>query len=78
MKVNSAKTAMLCVSDSLAAQSESFIVGGDGEEVWLGEGMKMLGFHFGQRPTVAAHVGLEAEVQAEDVDHDAPTTRRFI
>ena len=55
MKVNADKTQLLCISDSLNHTTQAFI-----EEANLkivsGEHMKVLGFCFSNRPTVAAHV----------------------
>ena len=56
MKVNALKTQMLCVSDALGSTSEAFIVDSAGNEIRSGGGIKMLGFHLGQRPTVSVHV----------------------
>ena len=55
MKVNAAKTAMLCISDALASQSEAFIEH-EGAKITSGDELKMLGFHFGRKPTVGLHV----------------------
>ena len=56
MKVNAARTAILCISDALASKCESYIVGPDGQRITSGDGLRMLGFHFGNKPTVAVHV----------------------
>ena len=58
MKVNASKTSMLCVSDSLALRSDGYIEGPDGQKITSAgtDKIKGLGFHFGCRPTVHAHI----------------------
>ena len=58
MVVNSGKTNMLCISDALSFRAEGHIYGADGARVGSDgtERIKILGFHFGKRPTVEAHV----------------------
>ena len=56
MKVNSDKTALLCISDSLATTSAAYINDSDGNKLSTGDGLKMLGFHFDSRPTVSRHL----------------------
>ena len=36
--------------------SESYILDSEGNEIRLGNGIKMLGFHLGPRPTVSVHI----------------------
>ena len=56
MKVNTAKTAMLCMSDASSYEAASYINGANGERISSGDSLKVLGFHFSKRPTVHAHV----------------------
>ena len=56
MKVNSAKTAMLCLSDATSYSASAHIYSSDGNEIRSGDTLKVLGFHFSSRPTVHAHV----------------------
>ena len=64
MKVNTDKTAVLCVSDALAYQAETYLCDRDGVRLDGGDGMKVLGFRFGRRPTMDAQVeGFEKSVR---------------
>ena len=54
MRVNEGKTQMLCISN-LGKDPKSYIVV-DGKRVLSGESLKILGFTFGPKPTVEAHV----------------------
>ena len=59
MKVNTAKTNMLCVSDALTFVPGSYI--STSEDIKIASGgredkMKLLGFHISNRPGVSAHV----------------------
>ena len=60
MKVNAAKTKMLCVSDALSFLPGSYIeIGGDVPRITSGgreDTMKLLGFTLSNRPGVGAHV----------------------
>ena len=56
MVVNTQKTNMLCVSDALSYTPSTFFDGGDGEVICSGNDMKVLGFHFSNKPTVQLHV----------------------
>ena len=56
MKVNSDKTRLLCVSNSLSTASSAFILDSDGNRLGSGDSLKMLGFHFGHKPTVNHHI----------------------
>ena len=58
MKVNAAKTNMICVSDSLNYQTRSHIFDRDGGRIDSGERLKVLGWHFSTRPTVEAHMAV--------------------
>ena len=58
MKVNAAKTAMLCLSGAQSYSARSHIFSSDGAEVNSGPKIKVLGFHFSSSPT--AHVHVEA------------------
>ena len=56
MKVNAAKTCQVCISDGLSYRAAAHIHTTDGQRIDSGEHMKILGFHFGDRPTCAQHV----------------------
>ena len=56
MKVNNAKTKLLCISDALSFEARSFILDEQGERLESSEEMKLLGFHLSTRPNVTAHV----------------------
>ena len=56
MKVNTEKTAMVCVSDSLSYEAEAFILDGDGERIGCQKKIKALGMVFGSRPTMDLQV----------------------
>ena len=56
MKVNTAKTGLLCVSDSLNHKTRAYIQDSEGARIESGEKLKVLGWHFSTRPTVEAHV----------------------
>lgn len=56
MKVNSARTGMLYVSDSFNYSTSAYILDRDGNKIESGSKLKVLGFHFSSRPTVEAHV----------------------
>ena len=56
MVVNIDKTQMLVVSDSLNYIPEAYIEGKDGELIESSNSMKVLGFHFSNKPTMHAHV----------------------
>ena len=49
MKVNGAKTTMICVSGAMSYTARSHIYGSDGGEVRSGEEMKVLGYHLSSR-----------------------------
>ena len=56
MRVNSAKMAMLCMSDVQSYQARSHLYTADGDLVQSGESMKVLGFNFSSSPSVHAHI----------------------
>ena len=56
MVVNTSKTNMLCVSDALNYRPNSYFDDGGGDRVESTGSMKVLGFHFSDRPTVQLHV----------------------
>lgn len=58
MKVNASKATMICVSDSLTFKAACYIEDRDGVRVQSGPKMKVLGFHFWERPTVAAYIAV--------------------
>ena len=56
MKVNAAKTAMLCMSDTMSYTVAGYIYDAEGNKIQSGETLKVLGFHFSSKPTMHAHV----------------------
>ena len=56
MKVNTTKTNLLVVSDSLLYDTAAYIEDSNGERIVSGESMKILGFTFSRRPNVTAHI----------------------
>ena len=56
MRVNTSKTNMICVSDSLNYKTSSYIFDADGGRIDSTGHMKVLGWHFSSRPTVDAYV----------------------
>ena len=56
MVVNSKKTGLLCVSDSLSYKAEAYILDGDGDRIDSVDSLKVLGFTFSAKPSVGSHV----------------------
>ena len=56
MKVNAGKTGMICISDSLNTKNGAFIYDREGQKIESGAHLKVLGWHFSPKPTVAAHI----------------------
>ena len=56
MKVNAGKTNVLCISDALSYTPLTYIVDSEGERIEGKDCLKVLGFHFSDRPTVQLHV----------------------
>lgn len=56
MKGNTAKTGMLCLSDSLNFCTRTFILDWDGVQLESGEKLKVLGWHFSGNPSAEAHI----------------------
>ena len=58
MKVNTAKTKMLCVSDAHSFLAESYFMDADGKEISSSRetSIKILGFHLSSKPGVGMHV----------------------
>ena len=56
MKVNAAKTQMLCINSSNHNSVESYIRVRDGEEIISGQSLKILGFDFNDDPSATHHV----------------------
>ena len=58
MKVNTLKTNILCVEDALSYSPVAYIEDDQGNRLASEPGghLKVLGFHFGDKPTVRAHV----------------------
>ena len=55
MKVNNDKTQLLCISSNYTSETSSYIRAGS-QKITSGQGLKILGFKFGSRPTVRDHV----------------------
>ena len=58
MKVNAGKTNMICISDSLTFKAACYIEDSDGVRIDSSPKMKVLGFHFSERPTVEAYIAV--------------------
>ena len=58
MRVNGDKTAMVNLSGAQSYDARAFIRTAEGGEVRSERSMKVLGFHFGQTPTVHEHVAV--------------------
>ena len=56
MKVNSAKTLLMCISDSRTYKAGAFFEDEDGIRIDSTDHMKILGVHFSSRPDVSAQV----------------------
>ena len=58
MKVNTLKTNLLCVGDALSYKQVAYIEDSEGTRITSepGGSIKVLGFHFVSRPTMAKHV----------------------
>ena len=56
MQINSGKTQLLCVCDNLNSSTKSFIYTSSETCIESAQTMKILGFTFGERPTVTAHI----------------------
>ena len=58
MKVNVKKTNMICISDSQNHGTAAHIFDLDGEHVSSGARLKVLGWHFSNKPSVEAHLSI--------------------
>ena len=58
MKVNTAKTSMVCISGPQSYEARSHIFNLEGERIGSTGHMKVLGFHFSGTPTVQAHLDI--------------------
>ena len=56
MKVNASKTNMTCISDSLHTENFAYIYDRDGQKIESSTHLKVLGWHFSNKPSVAAHL----------------------
>ena len=56
MQVNTAKKGMLCISDSQNYKTRAFILDRDGVRIELGKHLKVLGWHFSEKPNPDAQV----------------------
>ena len=61
MVVNSKKTAMLCVSDSLSYLADAFILDADQNRIGCLESIRALGMYFSNRPTMDLQVAAIAK-----------------
>ena len=58
MKVNQAKTQLMCVSAAINSKVSSYVRGHDGANIDSTDNMTLLGFKFSSKPTVDAHISL--------------------
>ena len=58
MKVNTAKTGVLCISEAMSYNAHAFFYDADGNKIESTDSMKVLGFHLSSRP------GMHAQVEA--------------
>ena len=58
MKVNSKKTNLLCISDAQNFVTQAFFVDNEGNTIESSNTMKVLGFHFSERPNMDTHVAV--------------------
>lgn len=56
MVVNAQKTNLICISDALSHRPATFIEDSDGKKIECVKEMRVLGFHFSDRPTVSQHL----------------------
>ena len=56
MVVNENKTKLLCISDALNYTPHVFIIDSEGNKIESGSELKLLGFYFSNKPTVALHI----------------------
>ena len=56
MKANREKTNLLCISDSLTFKAKAHIFTTEGARIQSKDNLKLLGFHFSDRPTCTAQV----------------------
>ena len=56
MQVNTKKTNSICISDAMTFKAEAYILATTGEKIQTKQHMKLLGFHFGPKPTCHAQV----------------------
>ena len=56
MKVNGAKTSMICISEAQSYQARSHIFGREGDIVISGPSMKVLGYHLSPRAGAHTHI----------------------
>ena len=56
MRVNTKKTNMLCISDSLNSKNVTHLFDRDGCRIDSSDRLKVLGWHFSAKPTVTAHL----------------------
>ena len=56
MKVNTAKTGMLCISDAMQCTADASILNADQNQLGCQDSFKALGMIFGRRPNFDLHV----------------------
>ena len=56
MRVNSAKTQLLCIAPASERELSTFITTPEGTHLKSGDNLKILGFYFGRRPDAAEHI----------------------
>ena len=56
MKINATKTQLLCINDNSTARVKSYIDVEDSGRISSSEEMKIIGFTFGEKPTVKYHI----------------------
>ena len=61
MVVNTDKTKLLCISDAMNYSPSVYILDADGNKIEGSCEMKLLGFHFSNKPTVALHLATTAK-----------------
>ena len=56
MKVNAAKTNMICISDSQNFKADCYILDSDQNRIQSSDKMKVLGWHFSPKPNASAYI----------------------
>ena len=58
MKVNTKKTSIICISDSLNYDVGAYILDSSGQRIKSGAKMKVLGWHFSTKPNADAYINV--------------------